>query len=154
IDATVSAAAFLGSLGSCCIDEDAPHRLGRGGEEMATTVPVPRLAPVHQPQIGLMDQGRRAQRPARLLLSKFLRRQLAEFIVDEWQELLGGARVALLDGGQYAGNVIHLRHPDARKFQRTILARVRGHGSEPLAYGGQFVEPQGVPRWQDKAIVY
>jgi hypothetical protein len=46
-----------------------------------------------------VNQGRGLQRLTGLLLSEFLRCQLAEFIVDEWQELLRGVRIASLDGG-------------------------------------------------------
>ena len=37
-------------------------------------------------------------------------REFAEFVVNQRQELLGGVRVALLDGGQDAGDLAHRRH--------------------------------------------
>jgi hypothetical protein len=40
-------------------------------------------------------------------LDQLLGGQLAELVVDQRQELLGGVRVALLDGGQDLGNVTH-----------------------------------------------
>ena len=49
-----------------------------------------------QPQVGLVDQGRRLQRLAGLLLGHPRGRQLAQLVVDQRQELLGGVRVALL----------------------------------------------------------
>ena len=49
-----------------------------------------RLA-VHQPQVGLVDQGGGLQRLAGLLLGQLLGRQLAQLVVDQRQELLGGA---------------------------------------------------------------
>jgi hypothetical protein len=42
---------------------------------------------------------------SRSLLSQLLRGQLAKFVVDQWQELLGSVWVALLDGTQDAGNL-------------------------------------------------
>ena len=68
---------------------------------------------VHQPKIGFVDQGRGLERLAGLLLGQFLRRQLAQLVVDQRQKLLGGVGIALLDGGQDAGNVVHRRHRDA-----------------------------------------
>ena len=56
-----------------------------------------------------MDQGRGLQRLARLLLGQPLGRELAQLVVDQRQELLRGVRVALLDGGQDAGDVTHDR---------------------------------------------
>jgi hypothetical protein len=40
-----------------------------------------------------MDQGGRLERLSRFLVDQFLDRQLAQFIVDERQQLLGGGRV-------------------------------------------------------------
>ena len=54
-----------------------------------------------------MHQGRGLERLPRLLLGQLLRRQLAQLVVDQRQELLGGVRVALLDGGQDAGDITH-----------------------------------------------
>src|SRR5689334_3760858 len=36
------------------LNQDPPHRLGRGGEELTTTVPVLRLVVIHEPEVGLM----------------------------------------------------------------------------------------------------
>jgi hypothetical protein len=33
------------------------------------------------------------------------RRQLAQLLIDQWQQFIGGLRVALLDGLKYAGNI-------------------------------------------------
>ena len=54
-----------------------------------------------------MDQGRGLERLARLLLGQPLGRQLAQLVVDQRQELLGRLRVALLDGREDAGHVVH-----------------------------------------------
>jgi hypothetical protein len=49
------------------------------------------------------------ERLARLLLGQLVRRQLPQLIVDQRQKLLGGVRVALLDGGQDASDFGHWR---------------------------------------------
>ena len=59
------------------------------------------------PEVRLVDQGRGLERLARLLVGQLLRGQLAQLVVDQRQELLGGVRIALLDGGQDARNFVH-----------------------------------------------
>ena len=39
------------------LNKDAPHGLGRGGEEVAAAVPVLDLFDIHQPEVRLMDQS-------------------------------------------------------------------------------------------------
>ena len=51
--------------------------------------------------------GRWLERLARLLVGQSCGRELAQLVVDERQQLLGGVRVALLDGGQDVGDVAH-----------------------------------------------
>ena len=64
---------------------------------MAAAVPVLGLVRIHQPQIRLVDQGRRLQRLPRLLLGQLRRRQLPQFVVDQRQQLLGRRRIAGFD---------------------------------------------------------
>ena len=76
---------------------------------MAAAVPLLDLLAIHQPQVGLVDQGRGLERLARLLLRQLLSRQLAQLVVDQRQQLLGGLRVALLDGRENPCHFIHQR---------------------------------------------
>ena len=109
VQALRSPPCFIGLLAAGVVDEDAAHGLGGGGEEMAAAVPVRAPVAADQPQVGFVDQRRGLQRLPGLLLGQPLRGQLAQFVVDQRQELLRGVRVALLDGGQDAGDVIHDR---------------------------------------------
>ena len=85
---------------------------------------------VHQPQVGLVDQGGGLERLARLLLGQPLRRQLAQLVVDQRQELLGGVRVALLDGGQDARDVAHeVKHNRRREDRPALGCESSGGGS-------------------------
>jgi hypothetical protein len=68
------------------------------------------LSTIHQPDVRLVDKGGRLERLAGLLLGQLLRRQPAQLVVDQRQQLLGGVRVALVDGGQDAGDFVHRRH--------------------------------------------
>src|SRR5262245_29650008 len=118
IDTMPSAAALDASLASGVVDEDTPHGLSSGSEEVAAAVPVLRFLSFHQAQIGFMNKSRGLERLPRLLLRQLLRRQLAELVVDERQELLGGTGVALLDGGQNARDLGHSGQFTAPKAAR------------------------------------
>src|SRR5262249_29584942 len=80
-------------------DEDAAHGLGSSGEEVTPAVPVARLATADEPEVGLVDEGGWLKRLARLLVREALRSELAQLVVDEWQQLGGGLGIAGLNGG-------------------------------------------------------
>jgi hypothetical protein len=108
------------------VHQDAAHGLGRGGKEVAAAVPlrlshlrVARRRGRNQPQIGFIHQGGRLQCLPRLLVGELLGRQLAQLVVDQRQELVGGVRVALFDGGQDAGDIGHRRHRKVEGLSRT-----------------------------------
>ena len=117
------AAVLRASLAAGAVDQDPPHGLGRGGEEVAAAVPVPgSLSASDQPEVRLVDQGRGLERLAGLLLRQLLGGQLAQLVVDQRQELLGRLRVALLDGREDAGDVVHAGRcpgPSGRVATRT-----------------------------------
>jgi hypothetical protein len=72
------AAPFSPALAPRLLDEDAPHGFGGGDDKMPAVVPTFfgfRFGPTgRQPQIRLMNQGRRLKRLTRLFLSQFPRR--------------------------------------------------------------------------------
>ena len=100
----------LAALAPGRVDQNPPHRLGRGSEEVSPTVPALGAFCVYQPQVGFVHQRRRLQRLTGLLLGQLLRCQLAQLVINEWQELFRGVRVALLDGGQDVSDIIHELH--------------------------------------------
>jgi hypothetical protein len=51
---------------------------------------------------------------SRLLLGKFLGRQLAQLVIDQRQQLAAGVGIALLDGRQDARHITHAA-PTGRK---------------------------------------
>ena len=100
VDALPVAAMFGPALLPGTVDEDATHGLGGGGKEVSPAVPVRRSrcrSPLHQPEVGLVDQSRGLERLSWFLLSQFLGGKLPQLVVDQRQELLGGVRIALLD---------------------------------------------------------
>ena len=92
------AAALVGLLAAGLIDQDAAHGLGAGTEEVGAAVPVRRRARAHQAQVGFVDQGGCLERLPCVLLGQPASGQRAQLLVHQGQELLGGVRVALLDG--------------------------------------------------------
>ena len=88
-------------------DQNPPHGLSGSCKEVPPAVPVLGLLNVHQPQVSLMDKGRRLERLAGLLLRHLLCRQFAQLVVDQRQELLGGVGVTLIYGREDAGDVGH-----------------------------------------------
>ena len=66
---------------------------------------------VHQPDVRLVDQGCGLERLPGLLLGHLLGRQPAQFLIDQRQELLGRVGIALLDGGEDSGDLVHRTHP-------------------------------------------
>ena len=64
-----------------------------------------------EPEVGLVDQGRGLEGLPGLLLRQPLGGELAQLVVDQRQEPLGRLGVALLDGREDAGHVVHGRRP-------------------------------------------
>src|SRR5262245_63077914 len=83
-------ALFLSRL----INQDSPHGLGGGAEEMAARVPRWRRFSADQPQIRLVDQCRGLERLAGFFVSEPGGGELAELVVDKRQKLVGGGGVA------------------------------------------------------------
>src|SRR5262249_40257671 len=109
LDAPELAAPLVTLLAPRLLDEDPPHGLRGRSEEVAAAVPWLGLIHVHEPDVGLMDQGRGLECLAGLFLGELLGRQLAQLVIDQRQKLLGGVRIALLDGRQDAGDIAHAR---------------------------------------------
>ena len=98
-----------------------PDFFGGRGEEVAAAVPMLPLLHVHQPKIDLVNQRCRIQRLARPLLGQLTRRELSQFVVNQWQELLGSMGIALFDGGQDASHVTHGARLYRPKRRRAIV---------------------------------
>jgi hypothetical protein len=105
VNAQPSAAVFVGLFAPGLIYEDAAHGLGGGGKEVAAAVPRMVCRCIDKSQVGFMHKCRRLERLSRFFLCQPLRREFAEFVVNERQQLLGSVRFALFDGGQDAGDI-------------------------------------------------
>ena len=69
-----------------------------------------RLSARNQPHVRLVDQPRRVERLPRFLAGHLCRGEPAQLVVHQRQQLGGGVRVAVLGGGQQAGDVGHGPH--------------------------------------------
>src|SRR4051794_7275756 len=81
----VTAPEAIAALAAGVLDQDAPHGLGRGGEEVAAAVPAGVLVS-DESEVGLVDQGGRLERLAGLLVGQLLDRKLPELVVDQREQ--------------------------------------------------------------------
>ncbi len=88
------------------IHQDAPHGFRGGGKEMAATVPVDFVG-FGKAQPGFMHKGSGLQGLAGRFVGHTCGRQFAQFVVDQWQQLLSGLRLALLNAIEDARDLIH-----------------------------------------------
>src|SRR5262245_25504254 len=96
------AAVLESGFAARAFDEYPPHRFCRGSKKMPAIGKIcsRRLARIQltdQPQVCFMDEGRRLQCLAWLLAAELLCCQFAQLVIDQRQELFGGARVARLN---------------------------------------------------------
>ena len=93
-----------GAFAAGAVNENPPHGLGGGGEEMGAVGKL-RIVIADQPQPRLMHERGGLQ----CLIGRFIRharsRQLAQFAIDQRQQFIGGLGIALLDGLENAGDV-------------------------------------------------
>jgi hypothetical protein len=95
------------SLAAGVLDQNPPHCFRRRGEEMPSVVPLWSLLDADQPQIGLMHQGGRLQSLAGVLAGHTDRRQFAEFLIHQRQQLLCGSGISLFDASKNLGDIGH-----------------------------------------------
>ncbi len=101
----LSAAPFRPAARARHVDEDAAHDLRGGAEEMRAVLPL-HVLPVHQPQVGLVDERRRLQDVARPLAGHLARRQPVQLVLDHGRQGLERSRIAATPGDQELGNVL------------------------------------------------
>jgi len=90
------------------VHQDAAHGFGRGPKEALAV--IPRMARSRgELQPSLMDERGGLQGLTRLLLGHLLRGELAEFVVNQWQQLFSGFGFTLLHAIQNARDVAHQR---------------------------------------------
>ena len=86
------------------VNKKMAHGLGRGGEEMRAIFES-RVFFADQAHPDLMHQGGGLERVTGRIMGHFVSGELAQFRIDQRQELIGGFRIAVLDGLKNAGHV-------------------------------------------------
>ena len=89
------------------IHENAAHGFGSGPEEVAPSAPGHMLLRPHQAQPGFMNQRGGLQRLARLLLGHLRGRQLAQFLINQREQLISSLAIARINGMEQLGDVGH-----------------------------------------------
>src|SRR6516165_11695311 len=93
------------------LDEDAPHRLGGGGEEVATILPGRAVRVADQPEVGLVDQRCRLEGLSRRLAGEPGLGEPPELLIDDGHQLAGALRLTPADRLQEPSHVAHRRPP-------------------------------------------
>src|SRR5262245_48640791 len=107
IEPTPPTPGLAGLLVAGTVNENTAHCLGRGSKEMAAALEPRRGSRVNQAHISFVNQRRRLKRLPRLLLGQSHGSEVAQFVVDQRQELVGGRRITLLNGTQNARYFAH-----------------------------------------------
>jgi hypothetical protein len=102
----LAAAVFGAALAPGAVHQDVPHRFGRRGEEVASSVP---LLPFRadQPQPGFMDERGRLERVPGGLLGHFRTGQSSQLFIDQRQQILRRCGIAVLNCFKDACHVAH-----------------------------------------------
>ena len=122
------------------IDEDAPHHLGRHGEEMGAILPAHAVVS-HQAQVGLVHEGGRLERVAASLTLHIAVSQAAEFLINDGRQAVERALVSIAPGLQKRADVLctqHLLAPSARRRLIIPPATHREISASPLANSRGF----------------
>ncbi len=70
--------------------------------EMRTVLPIHLLA-LDQADVGFIDERAGLQFVAGSFAAQIVMRHAAQFVVNQWHQLVGGLRVTLASGGQHLG---------------------------------------------------
>jgi hypothetical protein len=89
------------------IDQDATHGLGRGGEEVAAVLP-PLFRRSGELYPSLMDQSRCLESLTGPFIGHLLRRQTAEFLVDDGEKFARGFWVTVFDSPEDLRELAHV----------------------------------------------
>src|SRR5207249_951860 len=106
IHALGSRAAFEGELLTRPVDQDAPHRLGRGSEEMSLAFKL-RILRAAQSQPRFVNERRRLESLPWSLVRHFRRREFAQFVVYYREQVLCSLAITRADRAEQLGELGH-----------------------------------------------
>ena len=96
----------LGALAPGVVDQNAAHGFGSGGEKMGAAIPL-LVFVADEPQPGFMHQRGGLQRLSGCFVRHLRRRQLAQLLIDQREQIPGGLLVAVLDRVEDLRDVAH-----------------------------------------------
>ena len=96
------------------INEDAAHRFGGGGEKVGAAIP-PHVFLASEPQPCFMDQHCGLQSLIRRFVGHPVSAELAQFLIDQRQQFIGGTGIAVFDGVENVGDAAMPRRWCARR---------------------------------------
>lgn len=113
VDVFLVTASAQSCLGSRAVDQDAPHRFGCGGEEMAAAIPLA-IFLADEPQPGFMDESGGLKRVIGGFVRHLVRGEFAQLLVNERQQFFGGVRLTALHLFKNLSYLAHLGFIPAR----------------------------------------
>jgi hypothetical protein len=87
------------------VDEDAAHHLRGDAEEVCAVLPL-HLRLVDEPHVGFVDERRGLQGVADALLAQVARRQPPQLAVDDGQQVIQNAAVAVGQTDEQSGHIL------------------------------------------------
>ena len=93
-DVHLAVTPFCAPTRPCFIDQDPAHDLRRHSEKMGAVLPLD-ILPVHQPQIGLVDERGGLEDVAGSLSRHLARGQVMQFLVDQRRQGLEGGPITI-----------------------------------------------------------
>ena len=127
VDAFTIAPTFQARPTAGIVDKNPSHGFGGRREEMPSIIPLWIARCARQPQVRFVHQHRRLQRLAWLFLGELLGGKFTKLVVHQGQQLLGGLRIAMVDGVQDSGDFVHAA--SARRLVAATAAIIAGLNS-------------------------
>ena len=108
VETLLIASVLQARLAARVINQDPTHCLSRSAKKIGPVFPIPFPATPNQPKPGFMHEGGGLQSVAGRFVGHFCRRNMAKFLIYEWQQLFRGYGVARLRGIQNHRTLAHL----------------------------------------------
>lgn len=106
VHALLTAAVTQSAFSPGAVNENSAHRLGRRSKEMGAVFKL-RICIPDQPHPCLVDQRGGLERVTGSFVCHSAGREHAQLLIDQWQQLIGGFRVAVFDGVEKNSRVAH-----------------------------------------------
>ena len=86
------------------VNQNPSHELCRHGEEVGPVLPAHALV-IHEPQVSFVDQGGGLQTVAGALPPQVVPGEPAQFVIDDWRQLIEGVLIPVAPGAEQGAHV-------------------------------------------------